>query len=63
MVGSNLWLPKNPVVSTVILWYKPHNSVDLTALFLGTLLYRAGAHIGLYVPHVSKYIQFFFVVH
>jgi hypothetical protein len=47
MVGSDLWLPKNPVVSTVILWYKPQNSVDPTALFLGTLSYRAGAHVGL----------------
>jgi hypothetical protein len=30
-----------------ILWYKPQNSVDPTALFLGTLSYRAGAYVGL----------------
>jgi hypothetical protein len=47
MVGSDLWLPKNPVVAAVILWYKPHNSVDPTALFLGTLSYWTGAHVGL----------------
>jgi hypothetical protein len=47
MVGSDLWLPMNPVVATAILWYKPQNSVDPTVLFLGTLSYRTGAHVGL----------------
>jgi hypothetical protein len=47
MVGSDLWFPKNHVVATVILWYKPHNLVDPTVLFLGTLSYRTEAHVGL----------------
>jgi hypothetical protein len=55
MVGSDLWLPKNSVVATVILWYKPQNLVDPTVLFLGTLSYRTRAHVGLCTT--CKYIH------
>jgi hypothetical protein len=62
MVGSDLWFPKNHVVTTVILWYKPENLVDPTLLFLGTLSYGTGAHVGLCTK--CKYIhKVLFLVH